>query len=162
VLFHVQQEANGIKTIVPGRMFTARTSREHFSISISSATSQGYRLTARNGQTVQEVYCVTSIDEDTMQAALDAATEAAVKGKRLARLQRRQLMIMDQEADALSLDGDEEGAAAVRSKARALRNGAWSPSGGRTVRNPKQTTSHKPGQPLDQPAGAQLQAPSRA
>lgn len=81
---------------------------------------------------------MTSINEEELQAVLDAATDEASRGKRLARLQRRKVLTMDEEADALSLSGDEKRAAAVRSKAKAVRNGVWSPSGGRTVRNPGQ------------------------
>ena len=112
-----------VKTIVPGRMFTARATRPRFSIEIASQTSQGWRLTCRKGSTVQEVYLVGTIGRDALDRALEDAVEHAIDGKRQARLRRRRLLDLELEGDVLDLRGDRLGAEQAQSTARAVRRG---------------------------------------
>lgn len=133
-VIEVLQRCEGIKTIVPGRIFTAKSSREHFSLRVAAQTGQGWRLTARRGQTVQEVFVVTDLDEEQIQLAADDAVRLGVDGKRLARIKLRELVTLETEADRASLLGDDAQEQALLRRAKDIRNGAWSPSGGRVNR----------------------------
>ncbi|KAA0156430.1 hypothetical protein FNF27_00976 [Cafeteria roenbergensis] len=133
-VIEVLQRNERIKTIVPGRIFMAKSSREHFSLRVAAQTGQGWRLTARRGQTVQEVFVVTDMDEEQIQHAADDAVRLGVDGKRLARIKLRELLTLETEADRASLLGDEAQQQALMRRAKDIRNGAWSPSGGRVNR----------------------------
>jgi len=147
----VMQREEAIKTIVPGRVFRAKASREHFSLRVASETGQGWRLTARLGQTVQEVFVVTDLSHDDMQAASDRAVDEGVHGKRLARLRRRELDSLAAAADLADLEGDDAAAAAMLRRAKDVRVGAWSPSGGRVHRGRSPPRRDEP-QPDEAPA----------
>jgi hypothetical protein len=124
------QQSSALKTIVPGRMFNAKASREHFSLHVAAVTPRGFRLMARVGQTVQEVYVVTETDisQEDMQTLCDRAVSEAVLGRRIARLASRRVDALEAQAEESASLGDVEEAGRLRAQARALARGAWSPS----------------------------------
>lgn len=130
VLAYLERHALGkISSIVPGRMFTARSSREHFAITVASATATGFRLTCRRGQSVQEVFLVTAaIPATELQTLLDQAIEACIETRHISRVKAARLRQLEEEAARLEAIEQAETAHRVRARARAVRNGAWSSS----------------------------------
>lgn len=61
-------------TLVPGRLFTGRGNTERLSIHVSVATPTGWRLLARKGSQVQEIFAVTALAREPLQ---DVLTHAA-------------------------------------------------------------------------------------
>ena len=56
----------GIKTITPGRIRKTKGRTEELTLRISTKTISGYKLIARKGYSVQEVFIVTDIDISTI------------------------------------------------------------------------------------------------
>ena len=65
----------GIKTITPGVIGKVRSRPSPLQLKISVAIRGGFKLTARKGTSVQEVFVVTDCDRSELKAALDAAIE---------------------------------------------------------------------------------------
>uniref|UniRef100_A0A832M3F6 Metal-binding protein n=1 Tax=Oscillatoriales cyanobacterium SpSt-402 TaxID=2282168 RepID=A0A832M3F6_9CYAN len=63
-----QQE--GIQTITPGVITTVRAHSPHFILRISVTIRGGFKLIARRGKTVQEVFVLTSLGEDALKEAI--------------------------------------------------------------------------------------------
>lgn len=60
-------------TLVPGRLFTGRGNAERLSIQVSVPTPTGWRLLARKGSQLQEVFAVTALTREPLQEVLTRA-----------------------------------------------------------------------------------------
>ena len=63
----------GIKTITPGVIGRVRSRPSPLRLKISVPIRGGFKLTARKGTSVQEVFVVTDCDRSELEAALTAA-----------------------------------------------------------------------------------------
>jgi hypothetical protein len=61
---------DAIHSIVPGRLSTARCSTERLQLRISAPLKNGFKLIARKGTQVQEVFIVTPLTSDALHAAV--------------------------------------------------------------------------------------------
>ncbi len=59
-----------IKTITPGCLSHANGIEEKLSLKISRRTRTGFKLIARKGKSVQEVYMVTTLEEKCISALI--------------------------------------------------------------------------------------------
>tara|TARA_Y100001968_G_scaffold318429_1_gene348613 strand:+ start:414 stop:716 length:303 start_codon:yes stop_codon:yes gene_type:complete len=53
-----------IKTVTPASLSKTNGKGENLSLKVTVKTNEGYKLLARKGKLVQEVFLVTSLDED--------------------------------------------------------------------------------------------------
>jgi len=56
-------ESDGIKTVTPACLSRTNGKGENLNLKITVKTNEGYKLLARKGKLVQEVFIVTSLDE---------------------------------------------------------------------------------------------------
>ena len=63
-------ETKGIRTIVPGRLYTSSGNQARLSIRITVCTDSGFKMIARKGSQTQEVFVVTDLDRDTLDGAI--------------------------------------------------------------------------------------------
>ena len=71
-----------IKTITPGVISRANGQENQLSIKVSRKTNTGFRLLARKGRSVQEVYLVTSMSEEMITEAITIANPAIYRRNR--------------------------------------------------------------------------------
>ncbi len=57
----------GINTITPATIKRVKGHTEKLSLRISTKTNIGYKVLARKGKTVQEVFIVTKLDKDRLE-----------------------------------------------------------------------------------------------
>ncbi len=60
----------GITTITPGALSRTRGQAPHLKLRVSVPISGGYKLIARHGKTVQEVFVVTDLSPEALTAAI--------------------------------------------------------------------------------------------
>lgn len=60
----------GIRTITPGVISRARSHVPHLRLKISVPIRGGFKILARRGKTVQEVFVVTSLSQNSVEASL--------------------------------------------------------------------------------------------
>ena len=60
----------GIKTITPAVLSKTKGKRDKLEIRVSTKILGGYKLIARKGATVQEVFVITELDESDMTSLL--------------------------------------------------------------------------------------------
>lgn len=65
----------GIKTVTPGVIGRAKGKTPHLSLRISVAIRGGFKVVARRGNTVQEVFVVTVLDRDQLEEVLRYSLE---------------------------------------------------------------------------------------
>ncbi|MCY7324442.1 MAG: DUF2103 domain-containing protein [Phormidesmis sp. CAN_BIN36] len=59
-----------ISTITPGVIASVRSHSPHFKLKVSVPIRGGYKLIARQGKTVQEVFVLTTLAQDLLEAAI--------------------------------------------------------------------------------------------
>jgi len=65
--------AAGVTTIVPGRLARTRGgAAEALALKVSVPVRGGFRVLARRGSMIQEVFVTTALGEEALQAVLDA------------------------------------------------------------------------------------------
>ena len=69
-VLHRLVQTSGIRTAVPGRLYTAGGHEAGLGLRITVPTAGGFKLLARRGTQTQEVFVVTDLDRDTMLAAI--------------------------------------------------------------------------------------------
>ena len=62
---------NKIKTITPGRISKTKGRRESLELKITTKIKGGFKLLARKGNGVQEVFLITETDEDYLIKLLE-------------------------------------------------------------------------------------------
>lgn len=60
----------GVQTVTPGAIANVRANSEDLRIKVSVPIRGGYKLIARKGKTVQEVFVLTSLDKTKLEAAI--------------------------------------------------------------------------------------------
>lgn len=70
-------EQPGIGTVTPGVIARVRAHSPHLRVKISVPIRGGFKLIARKGKTVQEVFVLTGLDQPALAAAIATAVEAA-------------------------------------------------------------------------------------
>ena len=60
-------ENNCIRTITPGAIAKAKGRSNNFSIRITTETIAGYKLIARKGFSVQEIFVVTNLEREALE-----------------------------------------------------------------------------------------------
>ena len=66
-------ESNEIKTITPACLSKAKGRGEKLTLKVSRKTSEGFRLLARKGKIVQEVYLVTKLNKENVNDLINNA-----------------------------------------------------------------------------------------
>ena len=61
----------GIKTIIPGALSRTKGKGEKLVIKITTKTKEGYKLLARKGKLVQEIFLVTKLEEKEIKASIN-------------------------------------------------------------------------------------------
>jgi hypothetical protein len=63
----------GIQTITPGVIGPARSHTPRLTLKISVPIRGGFKVIARQGKTVQEVFVITTLEQEGLLAAIDQA-----------------------------------------------------------------------------------------
>lgn len=61
---------DGVRTVTPGVIGSVRSHSPRFALKISVPIRGGYKLIARQGKTVQEVFVLTSLSQDGLEAVI--------------------------------------------------------------------------------------------
>jgi hypothetical protein len=61
---------DGIQTITPGVLGRVKSHSPHLNLRISVPIRGGYKVIARHGKTVQEVFILTTLSQDKLQDAI--------------------------------------------------------------------------------------------
>ena len=61
----------GIKTITPGVITNIRGNRSKISLHISTGIKGGYKVLAKNGRSLQEVFIITDLGQDEIETLLN-------------------------------------------------------------------------------------------
>ena len=61
---------DGITTITPGVIASVRSHSPHFKLKVSVPIRGGFKLIARQGKTVQEVFILTTLAQELLEAAI--------------------------------------------------------------------------------------------
>jgi hypothetical protein len=67
----------GIGTVTPGVIAQVRAHSPQLRVKVSVPIRGGFKLLARKGKTVQEVFVLTELDKPALEAAIARAIEAA-------------------------------------------------------------------------------------
>jgi hypothetical protein len=70
-------EQPGIGTVTPGVIANVRAHAPQLRIKVSVPIRGGFKLIARKGKTVQEVFVLTDLAKEPLESALEQAIEAA-------------------------------------------------------------------------------------
>mgnify|MGYP001393895477 CR=1 FL=1 len=70
-----------IKTITPGALSKAKGRGEHLILKITVKTNDGYKLLARKGSLVQEVFFVTNLMENELKKIIDSTNPSSSRSK---------------------------------------------------------------------------------
>lgn len=60
----------GVTTITPGAIARVRSHAPHLRLKISVPTRGGYKLLARKGKSVQEVFIITDLSQTRLESAI--------------------------------------------------------------------------------------------
>lgn len=64
---------NGLQTITPGVIGRAKGHAPHMQLRVSVAIRGGFKVIARQGKTVQEVFILTTMSQDELEEAIAIA-----------------------------------------------------------------------------------------
>ena len=67
----IKTEKDEIKTVTPASLSKTNGRGENLILKVTVKTSEGYKLLARKGKLVQEVFLVTSLDESKVKEILE-------------------------------------------------------------------------------------------
>ena len=74
---------NEIKTVTPGSLSKTNGRGEKLVLKVTVKTNEGYKLLARKGRLVQEVFVVTSLDEYDIKELIEKTNPISRRGKRV-------------------------------------------------------------------------------
>ena len=74
-------ESKDIKTVTPASLSKTNGRGEKLMIKVTIKTKEGFKLLARKGQLVQEVFLVTSLDETEMKDVINETNPFASRKK---------------------------------------------------------------------------------
>tara|TARA_B100000700_G_C14997369_1_gene834542 strand:+ start:954 stop:1253 length:300 start_codon:yes stop_codon:yes gene_type:complete len=72
----------GIKTITPGSLSKAKGRGERLTLKKTIKTKEGYKLLARKGTMVQEVFVVTKVEEEDLKNLIYKTNPSTSRSKR--------------------------------------------------------------------------------
>lgn len=67
---------SGIQTVTPAVISRARSNAPKLRLKVSVPIAGGFKLLARKGKTVQEVFAITSLNREELEAAIAQALNA--------------------------------------------------------------------------------------
>ena len=71
-----------IKTVTPASLSKTKGKGENLSLKVTVKTNEGYKLLARKGKLVQEVFLVTSLDESQILEIIEKANPKSYRKKK--------------------------------------------------------------------------------
>ena len=74
-------ETDDIKTVTPASLSKTNGRGENLSLKITVKTKEGYKLLARKGKIVQEVFLVTSLDENEIIEIIERTNPKSYRKK---------------------------------------------------------------------------------
>jgi len=63
----------GIYTVTPGVISRARGNCQHLKLRVSVPIRGGYKVIARHGKSVQEVFIITDLNQQELKSAIDTS-----------------------------------------------------------------------------------------
>ena len=75
-------EEEEVKTVTPASLSKANGRGERLGIKVTRKTKEGFKLLARKGKLVQEVFLVTCLDEKEIKEVIEKANPYASRKKR--------------------------------------------------------------------------------
>ena len=75
-------ESHDIKTVTPASLSKANGKGEKLDLKITIKTKEGYKLLARKGRVVQEVFLVTSLSENDIREIINSTNPNSCRKKR--------------------------------------------------------------------------------
>ncbi len=63
----------GIYTVTPGVISRARSNAQQFKLRVSVPIRGGYKVIARHGKSVQEVFIITDLNQQELKSAITAS-----------------------------------------------------------------------------------------
>ncbi|AFZ42853.1 hypothetical protein PCC7418_0628 [Halothece sp. PCC 7418] len=63
----------GIYTVTPGVISRARSNCQQFKLRVSVPIRGGYKVIARQGKSVQEVFIITDLNQQQLKSAIEAS-----------------------------------------------------------------------------------------
>lgn len=63
----------GIETVTPGVISRARSNSQKLQLRVSVPIRGGYKVIARHGKSVQEVFIITNLNEEDLKSAIAAS-----------------------------------------------------------------------------------------
>ncbi len=79
----IMSKNSAIKTITPACLSQTNSRNEQLTLKVSRKTSEGYKLVARKGKTVQEVYLVTKLEENDLYELINKTNPYVSQKKKL-------------------------------------------------------------------------------
>jgi len=61
---------DGIRTITPAVIGTAKSNAQQMRVKVSVPIQGGYKLIARKGKTIQEVFVITTLSKEQLEGAI--------------------------------------------------------------------------------------------
>tara|TARA_B100001250_G_scaffold390176_1_gene389910 strand:- start:252 stop:554 length:303 start_codon:yes stop_codon:yes gene_type:complete len=71
-----------IKTVTPAALSKTNARGEQLALKVTIKTNEGYKLLARKGQLVQEVFLVTSLDKKSIKKIIEETNPFSSRKKR--------------------------------------------------------------------------------
>ena len=75
-------ETDEIKTITPASLSKTNGRGETLNLKVTVKTNEGYKLLARKGKLVQEVFLVTSLDESEIKEVIEKTNPKSFRKKK--------------------------------------------------------------------------------
>ena len=75
-------ETDEIKTITPASLSKTNGRGENLGLKVTVKTKEGFKLLARKGKLVQEVFLVTSLDESEIKEIIEATSPKSCRKKK--------------------------------------------------------------------------------
>ena len=74
--------SNEIKTVTPASLSKTNGRGEKLALKVTIKTNEGYKLLARKGQLVQEVFIVTNLDKKSISEIIEETNPFSSRNKR--------------------------------------------------------------------------------
>jgi len=75
-------ESEGIKTVTPACLSKAKGRGERLLLKVTVKTNEGFKLLARKGKLVQEVFIVTNLDKNEIKELINKSNPISSQRKR--------------------------------------------------------------------------------
>ena len=75
-------ENQDIKTVTPASLFKTKGRGEKLALKVTTQTKEGFKLLARKGKLVQEVFLVTNLDKKDIKTIIEVTNPSSSRRKR--------------------------------------------------------------------------------